>query len=252
MDALRYFITSKAKRNLLRFFFSSNETFYTRQIARLTGEPLNAIRRELSYLEKAGLLHSYMEGNQKYYGVVKSFPLLAEWKKIILQSGAINVAGPAVTSNPEAVPAEEEPIIPAAQVVMRPPAKAVDEQGIEEEQIAEPAPEHTQGLSGHTVSTVVEYLGEQFKEINSIALAVIHGDSARSEEVPGTGIDLLVVGDINKDALLELIANIEDSTGVHINLTSMTRSDFDYRSVKGDTLIRRIWGEKKLVVKGRH
>ena len=67
----------------------------------------------------------------------------------------------------------------------------------------------------------------------------------------GTQI-MLRQGDDNKDALLELIGNIEDTTGIGINLTRMTRSDFDYRTAKGDTLMRRIWSEKKLVVKGRH
>jgi hypothetical protein len=32
----------------------------------------------------------------------------------------------------------------------------------------------------------------------------------------------------------------------------MTSSGFDYRNARGDPFIRRIWGEKKLVVKGRH
>jgi len=47
----------------------------------------------------------------------------------------------------------------------------------------------------------------------------------------------------------ELIGNIEDTTGIGINLTRMTRSDFELRTAKGDTLMRRIWSEKKLVVK---
>jgi hypothetical protein len=63
---------------------------------------------------------------------------------------------------------------------------------------------------------------------------------------------LLVVGDVEKDTLLELVGAIEDSTGIGIKLTRMTRSDFDYRNAKGDPFVRRMWGEKKLVVKGRH
>ena len=85
-----------------------------------------------------------------------------------------------------------------------------------------------------------------------VGAAVIHGDAAKSEYIPADGIDLLIVGDIDKDALLEMIGNVEESTGIGINLTRMTRSDFDYRNAKGDPLVRRIWGEKKLVVKGRH
>lgn len=81
---LEYFITSKTKRSLLKLFLTNPEgQFYTRAIARLTGEPLNAVRRELGYLEKAGLLKSHKEGNLKYFEVVKEFPFYPELKKII-------------------------------------------------------------------------------------------------------------------------------------------------------------------------
>jgi predicted nucleotidyltransferase len=81
---LEYFITSKTKRNLLKLFLTNPESqFYTREIAKLTGEPLNAVRRELGYLEKAGLLKSRRQGNLKYFTVVKKFPFYTELKKII-------------------------------------------------------------------------------------------------------------------------------------------------------------------------
>lgn len=81
---LEYIITSKAKRKLLKLFLTNpDRAFYTREIARLTGEPLNAVRRELGYLERAGLLESHREGNLKYFLTVKEFPFYSELKKII-------------------------------------------------------------------------------------------------------------------------------------------------------------------------
>lgn len=81
---LKYFITSKTKRNLLKLLLTNpDKAFYTREAARLTSEPLNAVRRELGYLEKAGLVKSYRQGNLKYYKVVKEFPFYPELKKII-------------------------------------------------------------------------------------------------------------------------------------------------------------------------
>ena len=81
---LEYLITSKAKRNLLRLFLTNpDREFYIREIAKLTGEPLNAVRRELGYLGKAGLVKSHREGNLKYFSVVKEFPFYPELKKII-------------------------------------------------------------------------------------------------------------------------------------------------------------------------
>jgi hypothetical protein len=60
------------------------------------------------------------------------------------------------------------------------------------------------------------------------------------------------VGDVSEGDLLQLLGGVEDETGVKINLRRMTRSDFDYRNVRGDPFVRRIWSEKKLVVKARH
>ena len=219
---LKYFITSKAKRNLLKFFLTDiNASYYTREASRLTGEPLNAVRRELGYLEKAGLLRSRMQGNLKYYEVVKSFPLLAEWRRIILETADVVIA---VSQSCE----------PKAR------------------QEAKQSSQSLQSPSILTLDSVIDYLREKFADINSITLAIIHGEAARSEKIPGDGIELLVVGDINKDILLELIADLEVTTGIDISLMHLTGSDFDYRNARGDPLIRRIWGEKKLVVKGRH
>jgi len=69
---------------LLKLFLTNPDgTFYVREIARLTNEPVNAVRRELDYLGKAGLLKSSNRGNQKYYSVIKEFPFYLELKKII-------------------------------------------------------------------------------------------------------------------------------------------------------------------------
>ena len=102
------------------------------------------------------------------------------------------------------------------------------------------------------LDSVIDHLRERFNDINAITLAIIHGEAARSEKIPGDGIELLVVGDINKDILLELIAEFETSTGIDVSLMHLTNSDFDYRNAQGDPFIRRIWGEKKLLVKARH
>jgi hypothetical protein len=274
MSVLRYFITSKAKRNLLKFFFSREGAYYTRELARLTGEPLNAVRRELGYMEKAGLLRSYMQRNQKYYEVVEGFPLLAEWKRIILETDdtavpyrkpatgpalkAAKLAGVHGLSEEPRHRADEEPILPGVQVIMsHEPLPAEDKKTEQPADVKEitAAIKGSPGEEGHpafTVSSFVDYLKDPFNKISLVTLAIIHGDAAKSEEIPAGGVDLLVIGDIDKDALLELVGNIEDRTGIGINLTRMTRSDFDYRTAKGDPLMRRIWSEKKLVVKGRH
>ena len=246
MTTLKYFITSKAKRNLLKFFLTDiNTSYYTREASRLTGEPLNAVRRELGYLEKAGLLRSYMRGNLKYYEVIQSFPLLAEWRRIILETTDIHI-----TTDKEKQPAKPSSVIaPLSPVIAMPSPVIASEakQSVESEQSPAPHPH-----SILTLDYVTDHLRKKFNDLNSISLAVIHGEAALSEKIPEGGIELLIVGDINKDILLELIADLEATTGVDINLMHLTSSGFDYRNAQGDPFIRRIWGEKKIVVKGRH
>ena len=290
MTILKYFITSKAKRNVLHLFLKDpGKPYYTREVARLTGEPLNAVRRELGHLEKAGLLSSRAQGNLKYYDVVKSFPPLAQWRKIILESDTAPtpptvvappsqvVASGAPEQSPEPkhaiairesvkrAPQEDgdRPIVPGARVipnhkppplpdVIELPAPGIvgDAPADAESEVAEQSPQ-PEPVTILTLQSVVNHLGDRLKDLDSINLALIHGEAARSERIPENGIDLLVVGDINRDTLLALITNFEDTTGITVNLTSMTRSDFDYRNAQGDALVRKIWGEKKLVVKGR-
>lgn len=87
---LEYLITSKTKRNLLKILFTNpDREFYIREISRYTGEPLNAVRRELGYLKKAGLVTSRDTGNLKYYSVVKDSPIYPELKKIIYTTVAL-------------------------------------------------------------------------------------------------------------------------------------------------------------------
>ena len=144
MAVLRYFITSKAKRSILRLFLQDvDKAHYTREAARLTDEPLNAVRRELGYLEKAGLLRSYKQGNLKYFEVVKEFPLLAEWRRIILETPDIAPAPkprapkkPAVTiptaEAPAAAEAEQYPV-PEQPILLpayHPPVRTVSARGI--------------------------------------------------------------------------------------------------------------------------
>ncbi len=238
MSVLRYFITSKAKRNILKLFLSHiDSAFYTREVARLTGEPLNAVRRELGYLEKSGLLRSYTKGNLKYYQVVRDFPVLGEWQKIILFT-------PNIESEIKASSVGEK------FLENKPQAAEVDLKANEQITVSEVASLPKAGRGNK--QTVIDGLKNKLTPLGSVTLALIYGPAASASDIPEEGIDLLVVGDIDKENLLKILTEIEDVTGIPINAIRMTRSDFDYRSARGDPFIRKIWSEKKLVVKGRH
>jgi len=80
-------IISKVRVKLLKIFLSqTKEMFYVRQLTRITKEEINAIRRELDHLQKAGLLTSEKRGNRLYYSVKTGFPLYPEMTNLVIKS----------------------------------------------------------------------------------------------------------------------------------------------------------------------
>jgi DNA-binding transcriptional ArsR family regulator len=87
MAKLSDLIISKVRVKLLRIFLSeTKEMFYVRQLTRITKEEINAIRRELDHLQKAGLLTSEKRGNRLYYSVKTNFPLYPELTNLVIKS----------------------------------------------------------------------------------------------------------------------------------------------------------------------
>jgi len=87
---LEKLFTSKTRVKLLNLFLINPETeFYVREIARITEENTNAIRRELQNLEDIGLLLSEKKGNLKYYAINKKMPIYTELTNIILKTGGV-------------------------------------------------------------------------------------------------------------------------------------------------------------------
>jgi DNA-binding transcriptional ArsR family regulator len=89
---------SKTRVLLLRLFFNNPESFfYVREIARNLDTHLNSIRRELSHLEKLGLITSYdkedlgrevekeLKDNKKYYKLNSNFVFLEELQSLVIK-----------------------------------------------------------------------------------------------------------------------------------------------------------------------
>lgn len=70
MANLSDIITSKVRIKILELFFSNlKELYHVRGIVREIGEEINAVRRELTKMEKDGLLRKEPRGNRVYYSV---------------------------------------------------------------------------------------------------------------------------------------------------------------------------------------
>lgn len=68
-------ITSKSRVKLLSIFLGNPfEMFHVRELVRRTGDEINAVRRELLFLEKKGILGKEPRANRIYYSLSKNYP----------------------------------------------------------------------------------------------------------------------------------------------------------------------------------
>lgn len=83
-------ITSKATRKILGVLFSNPKSrYYIRQLGRLTGLQINAVRQGLKKLESSGFLLSKEEGNVKYFWLNTKNPIYEEMKSIMFKTQII-------------------------------------------------------------------------------------------------------------------------------------------------------------------
>lgn len=74
MAELQDLFVSKVRVKLIQAFLSQPaEMFYVRQLVRLVGEEINAVRRELERMEKRGLVKKEPRANRLYYFFNKSY-----------------------------------------------------------------------------------------------------------------------------------------------------------------------------------
>jgi len=72
-------ITSKVRIKVLELFLSNlNEKYHVRGVVREVGEEINAVRRELDRLEKAGILKKEPRANRVYYWVREDYPFFGD------------------------------------------------------------------------------------------------------------------------------------------------------------------------------
>lgn len=80
-------ITSKVRIKILELFFSNlKEVYHVRGIVRQTGEEINAIRRELSKLEKDGILKKEPRGNRIYYSIRPEYSLFSDLVSMVAKT----------------------------------------------------------------------------------------------------------------------------------------------------------------------
>lgn len=77
-------IISRVRVKILTLFLSHPGTiFHVRDIVRRLSEEINAVRRELSHMEKAGLVSKEQRANRLFYTMRKDYPLYYELLELI-------------------------------------------------------------------------------------------------------------------------------------------------------------------------
>ncbi len=86
---------------------------------------------------------------------------------------------------------------------------------------------------------------DKIKALGNIELALYTGQFTRDET---SGVDVLIVGDVNQHALQKFITELEVQEGKDIRYTVMPSQEFNYRKQIKDRFISTILGAKKQVL----
>lgn len=77
-------IISRVRVKILSLFLGSPGTmFFVRDIVRKIGEEINAVRRELAHMEKAGMVSKEQRANRLFYSFRKDYPLYYELIELV-------------------------------------------------------------------------------------------------------------------------------------------------------------------------
>lgn len=86
---------------------------------------------------------------------------------------------------------------------------------------------------------------DKIKTVGNVDLAIFLGQFTRDES---SGVDLLIVGDINQNALQKFVADLESREGKDIRYAHMPTSEFEYRRQIKDRFITTVLESKKQVL----
>lgn len=84
LDAL---FVSKVRIKLLKVFLANpGKSFYVRELVRATKEEINAVRRELSRMQKNGIVSSEWRGNRRYYRFREDYLFYPELARMVTKT----------------------------------------------------------------------------------------------------------------------------------------------------------------------
>lgn len=211
---------SKTRVKLLQLFYSNpNRAFYVREITRKIDEQINSVRRELSNLLSIGIITSDATNNRLYYEVDQQY----EYYKPL----AMVFGGMAIASDSAVKPAKKD---------------AKEDNKTEADETPAPIAPKAHAGSEHPMA-------KGFRALGKVELALLTGQFTRDET---SGIDVLVVGDINTAKADKFIAELEKAENKELRYSILPLDNYRYRVQINDRFINNVLGAKKQVIINTH
>jgi len=88
------------------------------------------------------------------------------------------------------------------------------------------------------------------EKFDGISQAFIYGSFAKGKEKEDSDIDLLIIGEVNEDKLIEVISKLEKKLQREINYSIYRKGDFNKKKKEGNSFILDILKEKKISLIG--
>jgi len=93
MASLKDLFISKVRVKLIKVFLGNpQEIFYVRELVRLTGEEINAVRRELMRMEEKGIAAKEGRGNRIYYHIRREYLFYNELVRLATKTTGLGQA----------------------------------------------------------------------------------------------------------------------------------------------------------------
>ncbi len=217
---------SKTRVKLLRLFYSNtNRSFYVREITRKIDEQINSVRRELANLLNVGIISSDTTDNKLYYEVNQAYEFYQPLSQIF-GSPALAASGNTETK--------------AAKTTAQ-AAKTKGNKAAVSSQSSEARTKRTAAVA--PIATDKEQ--EELRHLGNVELVIYTGQFTRDEL---SGVDILIVGDINQTQLHNFITNLEAKEAKEIRYVVFTLDEYKYRYQIKDKFVSNILMAKKQVL----
>lgn len=212
---------SKTRVKLLQLFYKNpNRSYYVREITRTIDEQINSVRRELANLLSIGIITSDTSNNKLYYEVNQKFE---HYNALGSMFGGKKAKSKKVKSKPSEDADKEQTAEAKARVLNEETTIAADQE----------------------VIVVDSPILESLKKVGNLRLVVMTGQFTLDKR---TGVDLILVGDINEVTLAHAIEELEKSEKKTINYVALNAEDFVYRKQVNDRFVSNLVIAKKIIL----